>query len=123
MLYELVRRGGKADKNEFMGSIAVNYGIRRKTQEEYLEDLKYSGAIDITENNIILKWDMDKAKDWLKTKLQNRIVPKMNESLSKTNAIIQRVKQKIYPQMLFRVKFPVLGMENNTKEKEVKAVD
>ena len=69
MLYELVRRGGKADKNEFIGSIAVNYGIRRKTQEEYLEDLKYSGAIDITENNIILKWDMDKAKDWLKTKL------------------------------------------------------
>ena len=66
MLYELVRRGGKADKNEFMGSIAVNYGIRRKTQEEYLEDLKYSGAIDITENNIILKWDMDKAKEWLK---------------------------------------------------------
>ena len=69
MLYELVRKGGKADKNEFMGSIAVNYGIRRKTQEEYLEDLKYSGAIDITENNIILKWDMDKAKEWLKTKL------------------------------------------------------
>ena len=66
MLYELVRRGGKADKNEFMGSIAVNYGIRRKTQEEYLEDLKYAGAIDITENNIILKWDMDKAKEWLK---------------------------------------------------------
>ena len=67
--YELMKRGGKVDKNEFMGSIAVNYGIRRKTQEEYLEDLKYSGAIDITENNIILKWDMDKAKDWLKTKL------------------------------------------------------
>jgi len=66
MLYELVRRGGKVDKNEFMGSIAVNYGIRRKTQQEYLEDLKYSGAIDVTENNIILKWDMDKAKDWLK---------------------------------------------------------
>ena len=39
MLYELVRRGGKADKNEFIGSIAVNYGIRRKTQEEYLENL------------------------------------------------------------------------------------
>jgi len=37
--YELMKRGGKVDKNEFMGSIAVNYGIRRKTQEEYLENL------------------------------------------------------------------------------------
>jgi len=66
MVYELVRRGGKAEKNEFMGSIAVNYGIRRRTQEEYFEDLKYAGAIDVTENEIVLKWDMDKAKDWLK---------------------------------------------------------
>ena len=50
-----------------MGSIAMNYGIRKKTQEEYFEDLKYAGAIDIMEGSkIVLKWDIDKAKEWLK---------------------------------------------------------
>jgi predicted transcriptional regulator len=64
---ELVRRNGEADLKEFMGSIAMNYGIRKKTQEEYFEDLKYAGAIDIMEGSkIVLKWDIDKAKEWLK---------------------------------------------------------
>jgi len=66
MIKELVKRGGKAEMNEFMGSIATNHGIRRTTQQEYLEDLKYAGAIDVMGNSIILKWDMDKAKEWLK---------------------------------------------------------
>jgi hypothetical protein len=66
MIKELVKRGGKAEMNEFMGSIATNYGIRRTTQQEYLEDLKYAGAIDVMGNSIILKWDIDKAKEWLR---------------------------------------------------------
>ena len=32
ILEELERRGGEADLKEFMGSIAVNYGIRLHTQ-------------------------------------------------------------------------------------------
>jgi hypothetical protein len=66
IISELVRRNGEADLKEFMGSIAMNYGIRKKTQEEYFEDLKYAGAIDVMETKIILKWDMDRAKEWLK---------------------------------------------------------
>jgi len=66
MIKELVERDGKAETNEFMGSIATNYGIRRATQQEYSEDLKYAGAINVMENSIILKWEMDKAKEWLK---------------------------------------------------------
>jgi len=41
----LLQRGGEADLDEFMGSIAINWGIRRRTQEEYIEDLKNAGAI------------------------------------------------------------------------------
>jgi hypothetical protein len=63
---ELLKRNGEADLREFMGSIASNYGIRRKTQEEYFEDLKYAGAIDVMGSSIILKWEMDKAREWLK---------------------------------------------------------
>jgi hypothetical protein len=66
IISELVKRNGEADIRELMGSLAMNYGIRRKTQEEYFEDLKYAGAIDVMGNSIILKWDMDKAKEWLK---------------------------------------------------------
>jgi len=66
IISELVKRNGEADIKELMGSLAMNYGIRRKTQEEYFEDLKYAGAIDVMGNSIILKWDMDKAKEWLK---------------------------------------------------------
>ena len=51
MLDELLERGGEADLNEFIGSIAMNFGIRRKTQEEYLQDLKYAGAIDVRNDN------------------------------------------------------------------------
>jgi hypothetical protein len=60
VIKELVERNGKAEVNEFIGSIPTNYGIRRATQQEYLEDLKLAGAIDVTEKSIILKWDMDK---------------------------------------------------------------
>jgi len=63
---ELVKRNGEADLREFMGSIASNCGIRTKTQEEYLEELKNYGAIDVMESKIVLKWDMDKAKEWLR---------------------------------------------------------
>jgi len=66
LVSELVKRNGEADLREFMGSIASNYGIRRKTQEEYFEDLKYAGAIDVMETKIILKWDIDKAEEWLR---------------------------------------------------------
>jgi len=66
IISELVKRNGEADLRELMGSLAMNYGIRRKTQEEYFEDLKYAGAIDVMGNSIILKWEMDKAKEWLK---------------------------------------------------------
>jgi hypothetical protein len=63
IISELVRRNGEADLKEFMGSIAMNYGIKRRTREEYFEDLKYAGAIDVMGNSIILKWEMDKAKE------------------------------------------------------------
>jgi hypothetical protein len=67
IISELVKRNGEADINEFMGSIATNHGIRRTTQQSTLEDLKYAGAIDVMEGSkIVLKWDMDKAKEWLK---------------------------------------------------------
>jgi hypothetical protein len=66
IISELVKRNGEADIRELMGSLAMNYGFRRKTQEEYFEDLKYAGAIDVTENSILLKWDVNKAKEWLK---------------------------------------------------------
>jgi len=66
IISELVKRNGEADIRELMGSLAMNYGIRRKTQEEYFEDLKYAGAIDVMGNSIILKWDIDKAKEWLR---------------------------------------------------------
>ncbi len=48
-----------------MGSIAVNWGIRRKTQEEYIEDLKNAGAISVYQDKIVLQWDKDKAEQWL----------------------------------------------------------
>jgi len=64
---ELLRRGGEADLREFEGSIASTYGIRRKTlEEEYFKDLQYFGAIDVTDNKIVLRWDKAKAEDWLK---------------------------------------------------------
>jgi len=67
IISELVRRNGEADLREFMGSIASNYGIRTKTQEEYLEELKNYGAIDVMEGSkIVLKWDIDKTKEWLR---------------------------------------------------------
>jgi hypothetical protein len=66
IISELVKRNGEADIRELMGSLAMNYGIRRKTQEEYFEDLKYAGAIDVMESKIVLKWEMDKAREWLK---------------------------------------------------------
>lgn len=52
MVYELLQRGGEANLGEFMGSIAVNWGIRQKTQLEYFEDLKYAGAIDMTQGTL-----------------------------------------------------------------------
>ncbi|MCS7115729.1 MAG: hypothetical protein N0A00_10125 [Candidatus Bathyarchaeota archaeon] len=65
MVYELLEKGGEANLNEFKGSIAVNWGIRQKTQDEYIEDLKNAGAISVYQNKIVLKWDRDKAKQWL----------------------------------------------------------
>lgn len=44
----------------------MNYGIRRKTQEEYLEDLGYAGAIDVRANTIVLLWAEEKVEEWLK---------------------------------------------------------
>jgi len=67
IISELLKIGGEAGLREFEGSIASTYGIRRKTlEEEYLKDLQYFGAIDITDNKIVLRWDKQKAEDWLK---------------------------------------------------------
>jgi len=65
MLDELLERGGEADLNEFIGSIAMNFGIRRKTQEEYLQDLKYAGAIDVRNDKVLLLWSKEDARKWL----------------------------------------------------------
>lgn len=54
ILEELERRGGEADLKEFMGSIAVNYGIRLHTQWEYLQEMQYAGTIDISDGKIRL---------------------------------------------------------------------
>ena len=66
VVYELYRRGGEANLKEFEGSIAVNYGIRRATIDEYLGDLQYCGAIEIKKNKIVLKWDKEEAEKWLR---------------------------------------------------------
>ena len=55
ILEELKRRGGEADLKEFMGSIAVNYGIRMKTQWEYIHEMEYAGAIDVIKGKIRLR--------------------------------------------------------------------
>ena len=65
MLDELLERGGEADLNEFIGSIAMNFGIRRKTQEEYLQDLKYAGAIDVRNDKVLLLWSKEDTRKWL----------------------------------------------------------
>lgn len=65
MIHELYERGGKADINEFRGSIATNYGIRGRTQDEYFEDLKSAGVIDIHKNEIILLLGKDEVEKWL----------------------------------------------------------
>jgi hypothetical protein len=33
IISELVKRNGEADLKEFMGSIAMNYGVRRRTRK------------------------------------------------------------------------------------------
>jgi hypothetical protein len=65
MVYELWRRNGVAKLNEFKGSIAVHYGIRRKTQDEYIEDLKNAGIVSVKDNIISLLWSSDKTEEWL----------------------------------------------------------
>lgn len=65
MVYELLERDGEADLKEFKGSIAVNWGIRGKTQNEYFEDLKNAKIVKIRGNKISLLWDKDKTEDWL----------------------------------------------------------
>lgn len=57
IIYELYERGGRANIDEFKGSIATHYGIRRKTQDEYFEDLKSCGYIGIQGNEIFLVLD------------------------------------------------------------------
>jgi hypothetical protein len=66
LVHELLERGGEADLNEFKGSVAVHWGIRQKTQDEYIQDLKSAGAINVHENKIILNWEKEKAEEWLK---------------------------------------------------------
>ncbi len=65
ILYELYERDGEAELREFSGSIAVNYGIRRQTLSEYLEDLKAAGIIEVRKDRILLKWSKEKTEDWL----------------------------------------------------------
>ncbi len=65
IVYEILKRGGEADLREFEGSISVNYGIRVKTQEEYIEDLKNAQMIKIEGNKISLSWDNNKIEQWL----------------------------------------------------------
>jgi len=66
LVFELYRRDGEAELREFKGSIAVNYGIRRETVDEYLGDLLSYGMIEIANNKILLKWDKEKIEAWLK---------------------------------------------------------
>lgn len=54
ILEELERRGGEADLKGFMGSIALNYGIRLNTQWEYLQEMQFAGTIDVDDGKIRL---------------------------------------------------------------------
>lgn len=65
LVYELRERNGEADLKEFKGSIDVNWGMKGKTQDEYFEDLKNAGIIDIKRNKIFFRWNKDKIEDWL----------------------------------------------------------
>lgn len=65
IVYELLERDGEADLKEFRGSIDVHWGMKGKTQDEYIEDLKNAGIISIKGKKMFLTWDKDKTEDWL----------------------------------------------------------
>jgi DeoR/GlpR family transcriptional regulator of sugar metabolism len=44
---ELIREAGSVNLREFSAKVSVEYGIRRRTLMEYLEDLQYMGKIRI----------------------------------------------------------------------------
>ena len=74
VVYELVKRGGEADIKELEGSLATNYGLRRKTlEEEYFKDLQFYRVLDVTGDKLVLLWEENKAKEWLK---RQGILPK-----------------------------------------------
>lgn len=68
IVYELLERGGEANLEEFKGSIAVNYGIRQVTLEEYFEDLKSAGMICTDKIKLVLRWSKEQVAEWLKNK-------------------------------------------------------
>lgn len=65
MVSELLEMGGKADIEKLKGSLAVNYGLRGSTQDEYLEDLAKAGMIYVVKNEVMLKWKEEDARKWL----------------------------------------------------------
>ena len=66
IVYELLERGGEANLEEFKGSIAVNYGIRQVTLEEYFEGLKSAGMICTDKIKLVLRWSKEQVAEWLK---------------------------------------------------------
>lgn len=51
-LLEDIKIKGTAKVDEFLGSIAVNYGIRETTGREYLDDWTKAGYINIQKDTI-----------------------------------------------------------------------
>jgi hypothetical protein len=51
-LLEEIEERGSVQIDEFLGSIATNYGIRRPTGEEYLRDWIDSGCITVQKNTV-----------------------------------------------------------------------
>lgn len=53
-IMKLLKSLKEVDVNTFLGRISTEYGIRRKTLEEYLQDLQDYGIIEVGDGKI--KW-------------------------------------------------------------------
>ena len=44
---EMIKEAGSVSLREFAARVSVEYGIRRRTLMEYLEDLQYMGRVKV----------------------------------------------------------------------------